>query len=378
MRIMIAGGGTAGHINPAIAIAQYIRKRQPSSEILFIGASGAMEERLVADAGFKLITFPMRGFLRSLAPKALLYNLGTVKRLKAANKAIDKILDEFKPGMIFATGGFASYPPVIRGFKRKIPTIIHESNVLPGRTNRLLAKYADRVLVGFEDAEKHFKDKKKLVYTGNPLREGMSFLKKDEAKKALGIYGDLVYSVWGSLGARDMNKITAEMFALEVKEKCQFHHIHSTGVSAASWMPEYIKGLGVDLAASKNIDMREYVYNAPVVLAAADLVLCRAGAMTMSEICAMGTPAIIIPSPNVAENHQHKNAKALSDRGAAIMLEESELTAEKLFNLVKDLLADTERRKAMSHAAHAIAVYDAHERIYCIITDIVYNGAKKI
>lgn len=378
MSIMIAGGGTAGHINPAIAVAQYIKKRRPSSEILFIGASGGMEEKLVADAGFKLITFPMRGFLRSLTSKALIYNLGTIRRLKAANRAIDKIFDEFRPDVIFATGGFASYPPVSRGAKRKIPTVIHESNVLPGRTNRLLAKYADRVLIGFEDARTYFKDKEKLIYTGNPLREGLSFLKKDEAKRILGIDGDLVYSVWGSLGARDMNKITAEMFALEVKLGSKFHHIHSTGVSAASWMPEYVKSLGVDLDACKNIDMREYVYDAPVVLAAADIVLCRAGAMTISEVCATGTPAIIIPSPNVAENHQHKNAKALSDRGAAILIEESELTPEKLFNLVKDLLTDTERRRAMSEAAHAMAVYDAHERIYGIIADIVYNKAKNI
>lgn len=368
---MIAGGGTAGHINPAIAIADYIKKRQPSSEIIFIGAAGGMEEKLVADAGFKLITFPMRGFLRSFSPKAIVFNFGTLKRLRAADRAIDKILDEFKPDIIIATGGFASYPPIYRGSKRKIPTIIHESNVLPGRTNRLLARYADKVLIGFEDAAKYFKDKEKLVFTGNPLREGIAFLKKDEAKKELGVEGDLVYSVWGSLGARDMNKITAQIIALETKTGSSFRHIHSTGASSWKWMPELVKSLGADISACKNIDMREYVYNAPTILAAADLVLCRAGAMTVSEICATGAPAIIIPSPNVADNHQYKNAKALSDRGAAVLLEEDEINAEMLFDLIKTLLADSDRRKAMSKAALAMAVFDAKERIYDVITEAV-------
>ena len=375
MKIMLAGGGTAGHINPAIAIAKYIRKRRPSAEILFIGANNGMENKLVPAAGFELKTFPMSGMMRGLTPKAFAHNLKTARKMIGAMKAADKIISEFAPDIIIGTGGFACFPPLYRGAKRGIPTVVHESNVLPGRTNRLLARYVDKVLLGFEDGMKNFKQQEKLLFTGNPLREGMVFDQKDEAKKLLGIDTPLVYSAYGSLGAQVMNNLTAELFAVEEKNGATFRHIHSTGSFGAKWMPEKVAACGVDLAATPRIDMREYVYDAPTVLAAADVMICRAGAMTMSELCATGTPAIIVPSPNVADDHQRKNARALSERGAAVYCEESELTAEKLYEIICDLLNDETKRNAMRDAALSLAVFDAEEQIWQCILNMVEKTA---
>ncbi|MBR5519802.1 MAG: UDP-N-acetylglucosamine--N-acetylmuramyl-(pentapeptide) pyrophosphoryl-undecaprenol N-acetylglucosamine transferase [Clostridia bacterium] len=375
MKIMLAGGGTAGHINPAIAIAKYIRKRRPSAEILFIGANNGMENKLVPAAGFELKTFPMSGMMRGLTPKAFAHNLKTARKMIGAMKAADKIISEFAPDIIIGTGGFACFPPLYRGAKRGIPTVVHESNVLPGRTNRLLARYVDKVLLGFEDGMKNFKQQEKLLFTGNPLREGMVFDQKDEAKKLLGIDTPLVYSAYGSLGAQVMNNLTAELFAVEEKNGATFRLIHSTGSFGAKWMPEKVAACGVDLAATPRIDMREYVYDAPTVLAAADVMICRAGAMTMSELCATGTPAIIVPSPNVADDHQRKNARALSERGAAVYCEESELTAEKLYEIICDLLNDETKRNAMRDAALSLAVFDAEEQIWQCILNMVEKTA---
>lgn len=373
MKILLSGGGTAGHINPAIAIAKYIRARRPSAEILFIGAVGGMEEKLVPEAGFELKTFRVSGLQRGFSPKALAHNVRSARLLLAAMKQVDAILDEFKPDAVLGTGGFACFPPLWRAAKRGIPTLVHESNVLPGRTNRMLARRVDKVLLGFADAERYIdkKDRAKIVVTGNPLREGMVFCDRAEAKRSLGITGPLVYSVWGSLGAREMNKVTAELIALEAANDAPWTHIHSTGSFGFQWMPELIASMGVDLSKCPKIDMREYVYNAPEVLAAADLILCRAGAMTMSEVCATGTPAIIVPSPNVSEHHQHKNAHALTDRGAAILDEEGEFTAAQIYEQIDSLLKDPKRLADMRAAALELAVFDAGEKIYACITELI-------
>lgn len=371
MKMILAGGGTAGHINPAIAIAKYVQKRRPSAEILFVGAANGMETRLVPAAGFELRTFPMSGMMRGISLKAMAHNLKTAKLLIGAMKSTDQILDDFQPDIIVGTGGFACFAPLYRGAKRGIPTIVHESNVLPGRTNRLLSRYVDRILLGFEDGAKYLKQPEKIRLTGNPLREGMLFTDQAAAKQALGIEGKLVYSAFGSNGARQMNELTAELFAMEEAGHVSFRHIHSTGTLGYQWMPERVASLGVDLAASGRIDMREYVHDAPAVLAAADLMICRAGSMTMSELCATGTPSVMIPSPNVVENHQYQNARALADRGAAVLIEEKDLTAQKLYDTVCELLQDETRLAEMRQAALSQAVFDAEEQIYHCIQELL-------
>jgi len=375
VRILIAGGGTGGHINPAIAVARYIQKMRPSTEILFAGVSGGMEEKLVTEAGFQLKTFRMRGIKHKLTPAGMAFNVGTLVKMPAAHREADALIDSFKPDLVFGTGGFTCYPPLVRAAKRGIPTVIHESNVQPGRTIKALAKHADKLLLGFADAEEYFaKYKSKLVHTGNPLREGMVYIKKADAKRELGVQLPLVYSFWGSLGAREMNKLTAGLFALN---NGRYAHVHSTGAFGWQWMPEFVKEKGVDLAASPHIDMREYVHNAPTVMAAADLVLCRAGAMTMSELCATGTPSVIVPSPNVSGHHQHRNARALSSRGAAVFVEESDCTAVKLDALIEELLADSERLAQMGQAAQSLAIFDGEEKIYRELLKLIPAQAGK-
>ena len=371
MRVLLTGGGTAGHINPAIAIARTIKARRPGAEILFVGAEGGMEEKLVTEAGFALRTYRVSGITRSLSPRALAQNLRAAARLSGAMRAARKLIDEFLPDAVIGTGGFASYPAVRAAQKKGVPTLIHESNVMPGKTNKQLAARCTRVLVGSEDAVRHFRDPSRCVVTGNPLREGMVFSGKDEAKRALGIEGKLVLSMWGSLGAREMNRMTAGLFALEQKNGSTFRHIHSTGSYGWAWMPQYVAELGVDLSRCPNIDMREYVFDAPRVLAAADLILCRAGAMTMSEVCATGTPAVIVPSPNVADDHQRYNARSLSDRGAAVYLEEADADPETVFSLINELLNDEDRLKRMSDSGLAMAVFDASDRIWRILCQVV-------
>ena len=371
MRVMLTGGGTAGHINPALAIARYVRKRRPSAEIQFVGATGGMEEKLVAKAGFDLKTYRVSGISRSFTPKAVLENVRAAARLAAAMHSAGKLIDEFKPDIVIGTGGFASFPAVRSAAKRGIPTLIHESNVMPGKTNKQLASCCTHVLVCSEDTLEHFAQREKCIVTGNPLRDGMVFTEKAEAKAALGIHCPLVYSAWGSLGAKEMNRMTAELFALEQKNGSPFKHIHSTGSYGYQWMPDLVKELGVDLENDPNIDMREYVFDAPAVMAAADITLCRAGAMTMSEVCATGTPAIIVPSPNVTDDHQRYNARSLSDRGAAIYLEEAEATPERVFGLINELLSDPERLEKIRSAALNMAIFDATERIYDIICKYV-------
>ena len=369
MNILIACGGTGGHINPAISVASYIKKHRPSAKILFAGAQGGMEERLVADAGFEIEVFPMRGFVHRLTPKALWENAKTAGKMLASLRGADRIIDGFKPDIVFGTGGFACFPTMYRASKKGIPTVLHESNVQPGRTARALEKYVDLVLTGFEDSQKYFKNKEKLVHTGNPLREGMVFSDKKAARAALGVGLPLVYSAWGSLGAREMNKLTAELF--KKNDPPAYAHIHSTGAFGYKWMPEYVAERGVDLSKAKHIDMREYVYDAPTVLAAADLALCRTGAMTVSELCATGTPSIVVPSPNVSGRHQHPNARALSDRGAAVFFEESDATPERLDKCIRELLADPERLDKMGKAALGLAIFDAEARIYAKLMEML-------
>ncbi len=379
MKVMLSGGGTAGHINPALAIARYIRKRQPDAQILFVGAKGGMEEKLVTEAGFPLETFPLSGMMRSISPRGIKHNLRSYGLMRKAMKGVDRLLDTFQPDVILGTGGFVCFPPLYRGAKRGIPTLVHESNVRAGKSNVALARYVDRVLLGFADAEKFFSQKEKLLLTGNPLREGMLFADKAKAKKELGISGPLVYSAFGSLGASGLNRAIGEMFAIEQAQGYPFRHIHSAGIRGFAQMDQQVRQAGVDLSQSANIDLREYVYDAPKVLAAADIMICRAGAMTVSELCATGTPAIIIPSPNVVDHHQHINAHMLADHGAAVFLEEADATPQKLFDTVTALLADPERLQNMHRVGMELAVFNAEETIYQAMTDLIHNrntGAK--
>ena len=364
MKILFTCGGTAGHVNPAVALARIFQERQPGSQVLFVGADGGMETRLVPKEGYRIETVTITNFHRSLAPADIAHNLGTLINMQRSRGQAKAILDEFKPDLVVGTGGYASYPVVNAAAKRGIPTAVHESNAVPGLTTKALSKVVDRVMVGFEESRSHYDDPSKVVVTGTPVRGDFFKYTRQQAREKLGLTDDrpLLLSYWGSLGAEAMNRQMVDFIANECYAGSPWHHIHGAGRDY-SWMVEAIARKGLKLEGS-GIEVREYIYDMPLVMAAADLVLCRAGASTMAELTAMGMPAILVPSPNVTNNHQEKNAMILQGRGAAVVVPEAGCSGKLLFDTAREILADTERTKSMRQAASSLAVVDSAQRIY--------------
>ena len=369
MNVIFTCGGTAGHINPAIAVANILKERHPGCNILFIGAEGHMEEKLVPKAGYELKCLPGSGLVRGVSFKAIKKNIKVVGDLVGSIKACKKIIRDFDADVIVGTGGYASYPALRAGAKLGIPTCVHESNAVPGVTTKMAANKADRVLVSFAESARHYRHPEKVEVVGMPVRKEFILTQKEQARKELGLDSrPLVVSAFGSLGARAMNYAVADMLKLEQEADFPFQHIHATGSYGWKWMPDHVKTLDIDL--TKGIDMREYIYNMPTVMAAADVIVSRAGASTLNEICASGTPCVLIPSPNVTNDHQTKNARILSDRGGAVLLPEGEDMGRKLYHAVTDLLADHDRRKEMSASLRNMVILDSAERICDMIEEL--------
>lgn len=371
MNVIFTCGGTGGHINPAIAVANVLKERCPDANILFIGATGHMEEKLVPAAGYELRTFPTSGMSRKLSLGGLKANIKAVSNVSKAVKGCKKIIREFKPDVIIGTGGYASFPALRAGHKMKIPTCVHEANAMPGLTTRMAAAWADRVLICFAESAKYYKHPEKAEAVGMPVRREFIFTEKEAARKELGLDSrPLIVSTFGSQGARAMNLAMADMMKLEQEEGFPYQHIHGVGSFGWEWFPDKLKELGVDAAASGAIDNREYIYNMPTVMAAADVIISRAGASSCNEIAASGTPCILIPSPNVTDNHQEKNARAIADKGGAVLLLEKDCTAQRLYEEVKAILSDSQRQRQMSAALHSACVLDSAERICDILQEL--------
>lgn len=370
MNIIFTCGGTGGHINPAIALAKLCQERIPGCQILFMGAEDGMENKLVPREGFQLETLKVSNFQRKLTPAGLWHNLTTACHLAGSLQKAKKIIREFQPDVIVGTGGYASFPALKMGAKLGIPTAVHESNAVPGLATRLVAKDVDRIMVTFEDSRRVYSDQSKVVVTGTPVREEFLYGKQPEAKAALG-YEDkpLILSCWGSLGAREMNKKIAQFLVREAEDG-KFRHVHATGSYGWRWMPQLVQDLGLDLSRHPELDMREYIYNMPQLMAAADLIICRAGAATISEVCASGTPCIMVPSPNVTDNHQEKNARVLERYGAAVVVREADCDGDSLYETAKSLLEQPDKLLSMRTAARKLAVVDAAERIYAVIREL--------
>ncbi len=379
MNIIFTCGGTAGHINPAISVANLLRSRRSDANILFVGAEDGMENRLVPKEGYRLETLRISNYQRKLTPKAVWHNLKTLKNIRGALKKADRIIREFRPDVIVGTGGYASYPMLKQGAKRGIPTAVHEANAMPGLTTRMAADSADRILVCFEESREYYKNPDRVQVVGMPVREEFLYTKRADARARLGLKDDqpLVVSAWGSLGAREMNRIIAAFFALECRDGNPWRHVHATGSYGWRWMPDYVKELGVDLAAHPEIDMREYIHNMPDLMAAAYLIITRPGASSLNEIEAAGTPCIIVHSPNVTDNHQEKNARVLERQGAALVLPEQDLTAEQLYEAAKALMGDAPRRAEMRKNLQKMAVVDSAERIYNTILELAAARADR-
>ena len=370
-RVIFTCGGTAGHVNPAIALAQLMTEKNPDTSFLFVGAERGLEKDLVPKAGYDFRTVHISSFHRSFKPKEIQHNLVSVYNLMRAPREARAILEEFRPDVVIGTGGYASFPMVKAAAKAGIPTAVHESNMVPGLTTEMLEPFADRIMVGFEACRQHYKHPEKVIVTGTPVRGDFFKMTKEEAKRQLGVDDGrpLIVSFWGSLGASGMNRQMADFLALEAAKE-PFHHIHGAGASGYPMVRDLLREKGVDLEAHPALQLREYIYDMAPVMRAADLVICRAGASTISELTALGVPALIVPSPYVTNNHQEKNARVLESAGGAEVLLEKDCSGQAMFQAACGILHDGERRKQMETAMASLGIRDATERLYQPVLEI--------
>ncbi len=369
MKVIFTCGGSAGHVNPALAVAQVFQARRPGCEILFIGAERGMERRLVEQAGYPIRTVAVSTFERAWSWKVLKHNIGSALKVPVGRRQAAAILKEFRPDLVVGTGGYASFPAVREAARMGVPCAIHESNAYPGLTTRALADKVDLVMVGFPEAESYYQNAKQVKVTGTPVRGEFFTLSREAARLELGLSDSqpLVVSFWGSQGAGHMSAHTVDLVERWAQEGRRFHYVHSAGRDYEDMTAELARR-GVAVSDS---EVRPYIDNMPVVMAAADLAICRAGASTLGELTALGKPAILVPSPFVAANHQFKNARVLADRGGAVVLEEKDCTGEKLYQTALDLLADGSRRAAMGRALKELAAPRAAEDIYDALMGIL-------
>ena len=378
MKIVFTCGGTAGHVNPALALAGLIKERKPDSEILFVGAHRGIEKQLIESAGWPFRAVEISSFHRSLAPKEIKHNLISLRNLLRSPGEAKALLKEFPADLVVGTGGYASYPMIRAASSLGIPAAVHESNAIPGLTTRLLENHADLIMVGFEECRKNYRHPDKVLVTGTPVRGGFFQLTRKQAKQKLGMDDGrpLIVSFFGSLGAAEMNRETARFLALEARNGLPFHHVHGAGAIGCQRMGGYLRDEKVDLSRTPELEVREYIQNMSELMRAADLVICRAGASTISELTALGVPALIIPSPNVTHNHQESNARVLADAGGAVMILEKDSSGQRLYDTACDILHDEARRKAMSAAMSSLGTIDAAEKILDAVMALVRSGKK--
>ena len=371
MRVLIAAGGTAGHINPALAIAGALKKADPTAEIHFAGRKEGMEYRLVTQAGYPFHHIEITGFQRKLSLHNIKRNIITLWNLALSGPKAKAMMKEVKPDLVIGCGGYVSGPVVRCAAKMGIHTALHEQNAFPGVTNKNLAKKVDVVMLTAPEAEKLLKPKNPCVVTGLPIRGEIISANKEFARAEMKLDSrPLILSMGGSLGARAINE-AVKYLILHRFEKEDCYYLHATGKAGASMIDDI--GKDVDLNINPQIMLREYINDMDRCLAAADLVVCRAGASSLSEIQALGKPSILVPYPYAAENHQYYNAKTMSDRDAAILIEEKDFTGERLLSEVEKLLSKPERLKKMGENARAMAILDASQRITECVCKIVKN-----
>ena len=368
-KILFATGGTGGHINPALAVAGYIRENYPKAEILFVGTADRMEAQLVPAAGYDFKTIEIQGFSRELNFEGLKHNIKTVNLLLKSEGQAKKIIEDFKPDVVIGFGGYVSGPVLSVAARMGIPTAVHEQNAFPGVTNKNLAKKVDVVMLTAPEAEKLLKPKNPCVVTGLPIRGEIISANKEFARAEMKLDSrPLILSMGGSLGARAINE-AVKYLILKRYEKNDCYYLHATGKAGVAMIEDI--GKEVDLNTNPQIMLREYIDDMDRCLAAADLVVCRAGASSLSEIQALGKPSILVPYPYAAENHQYYNAKTMSDRDAAILIEEKNFTGERLLEEVEKLLLKPECLKKMGENARNMAILDASQRITDCVCKIV-------
>ena len=370
MHILFAGGGTAGHINPALAIAGYIRERHPNAHISYIGTPDKLEARLVPEKGYNFRTIEVAGFQRSLSLKNIKRNIDAAYKAVNSSFVARKILKELQPDIVIGTGGYVSGPVLREAAKLGIKNAIHEQNAFPGVTTKMLSKHTNAIMLAMPEAQRHMKLNKKPIITGNPIRRELLSVTKEEARKKLGLDNrPVILSFGGSLGARRINEAVTELIKSH-NGTGKYYHIHAAGKAGYDTMKKNLS----DTVLADEIDLREYISDMDLCMAAADLVICRAGAITLGELQACGKPSILIPSPYVAENHQYHNAMTLKNIGAAEIIEEKDLSGRGLIKVVEGLIDNKPKLELMAKKARENAILDANERIYEVIMKLYTNA----
>lgn len=373
MKIILAGGGTAGHINPALAIASIITEHYPDAEFLYVGTPNGMESRLVPKAGFNYAPMKVSGFQRKLTIKNIGRNIRTVAYLSTAGHRAKQIIKEFQPDLVIGTGGYVSGPIVLKAAEMGIKTAIHEQNAFPGMTTKMLSKKVGLVMLTVPEAMEYLDKDINYTVTGLPVRKGFSGMTREAARRELSIpEGDIcILSTGGSLGAGRINETVAELMEWETKNNIPVTHIHSYGgMGRETFLPD-LTARGVDYENNDRIRPKEYIDNMAVCMAAADLVISRSGANALSELEAMGRASILIPSPNVAGNHQYHNAMVLGKAGAAIVIEEKNLNGQVLIDNVSDLCRDKERLNRFAQRTASLYVSDTPERVFKALDELI-------
>ena len=367
MRILLTGGGTAGHINPALAIANHICEKEPDSQVLFVGTRNGLETNLVPRAGYDIEYIKIHGFARSLTPK----NIKNLAEIPIAIHAASRIIKKFRPDVVVGTGGYVSGPVLYAASKKNIPTLVHESNAFPGITTRILSGYVDKVALGVEDARKYLKNDNNVILTGTPLMS--SLLEKDRMSARIELGLDdrpFIVAFGGSLGAKNFNKTVAEWMC-QVAGKNKYQILMGTGKNNQyNDVLNQFKEYGFDIANQPDIKICEYIYNMDTVMSAADLIISRAGASTLCELTALGKPAILVPSPYVTGNHQEHNARAIEKGGGAVVILEKDFLCEKLNETVYSLTKNKDVLLNMQKNSAKMGHIDA--------LDVLYNEIKSL
>ena len=376
MRVLLTGGGTAGHINPALAIAELIRRNAPGAEIAFVGIRGGKEDDLIPREGYRLYYVKSKGIRRSFSPSAVVSNVQALwlAAWSPHARSTRAVLDEFRPDIVIGTGGYACWPIMAAAARRGIPTALHESNALPGLAVRKLQKKVDRIWINFEGTAGLLDSAACVRRVGNPLRGGFGTIPRDAAREKLGLDPSekLVLCFGGSLGAEPLNRAVIEAMRALAPKWGNVRFCLASGKRDYAAAGEVWRAAGLD--AVSNCMLSDYIYDIPLWMSAADLAVTRAGAMTLSELGRMSLPSVLIPSPHVADNHQYLNAKTCADAGAAVLVEEKELESGRLTAELDALLADDARLLSMSRAAAPFAQTDAGGAIW---EDILALTGKK-
>ena len=361
MNFLFACGGTGGHINPAVAAAQRIRTLMPDAGCLFVGASDNMEMELVPREGFPIRGITVGNLHRSLKPREIVHNLRSAGQLDRAVREAGRIIREFKPDAVLGTGGYVCFPVLRAAASQKIPTLLHEANAMPGLTTRMLERHVDRMMVAFEESRSGYRRPERVLTVGMPVRSGFREADREEARRQMGLDDKpFILSFGGSLGARRLNGAVAAL-AAENEKTGAFRLLHACGGGE-----EGLKAMKALLAQAgeaepKYTELRPYIYDMPTAMAAADLIICRAGASTLGELCAVGRAAVLVPYPYAAEGHQLDNARCFADRQAAKLVENRELTVERAEALIRDFLLHPREWSAMGDRMRQLARPDAAE-----------------